>query len=81
MEAMACGCASVIADSIGINEFARNGYNSIIVPVRNSGALARAVVKIAGNRRLKDKLVENGLGTAKTFSYEAMCSDFTSFLR
>ena len=80
LEAMACGCAAVIADSIGINEFARNGRNSLIVPARDSKALSKAVARIAENQRLRNRLARNGRDTAKKFSYKAMCKDFVALV-
>jgi glycosyltransferase involved in cell wall biosynthesis len=80
IEALACGCATVIADSIGVREYARDGYNCIMVPVRDPDAIAKAVERLAGDPALMEKLSKNGIETAKGMSYESMFESFDKLL-
>ena len=40
LEAMACGCAVVVTDNGGINEYIKDGVNGLICPIRDSDCLA-----------------------------------------
>jgi glycosyltransferase involved in cell wall biosynthesis len=81
LEAMASGCATVTSNSIGINEYAKNNINSIIVPIKDSKAMASAVKLLAENPNLKRRIALNGIKTAKAFSYDAMHKSFMSAVR
>ena len=81
LEAMAAGCATVTSDCIGINEYAKNNINSIIVPIKDSKAMAGAVELLAENPDLKKRIALNGIKTAKSFSYDALYKSFMSAIR
>ena len=80
LEAMACGCAVVVSDSIGIREYAIDGFNCLMVPTRDSAALANAVLKILKDEKLRSTLIKNGIETAKRFTYDAMYKSFDSIV-
>lgn len=80
-QAMACGCVPVISNSIGVNEYAKDGYNSLIVPIKDSEALAKGVIKLARNNKLRYTLAKNGIKTIKEgFTLEQMYSSFDKAL-
>ena len=78
LEAMASGCAAVIADSIGMREYAKSNFNSIIVPIKNPVSMAKAVSRLTKDIAFKNRLAMNGIGTAKKFGYEGMYKSFGS---
>jgi len=70
LEAMACGTPSVITDSGGIHEFARDGENCLVVPTRNPQAIAGAVKKFIESPELIDRLAQNGIETAAAYTWD-----------
>lgn len=64
-EAMACG-KPVISTSVGaIPEVIDDGKTGIIVPPKDSGALADAILKLVGDRELRLKMGEEGQKKAR----------------
>ena len=78
LEAMACGAPVVVTDSRGVREYARNGANCLMVPARDQGALAEAIVRLLLDRTLADRLGAAGVATAKTFDWEQAVDRFES---
>jgi glycosyltransferase involved in cell wall biosynthesis len=76
MQAMACGCTVVVTDCGGVEEYIVNGSNGIIVPVKDSKAIADAVCKILNDDKLMNKLQAEGEATAKKYTYSAMYKGF-----
>lgn len=71
-ESMACGTPVVVSDLPWTEHFIRDGQNALVVPLRDPSAIASAVIKIIGERELKEKLKENGLATARQYvDYES----------
>lgn len=68
LEAMACGATLVSTNYTGVREYARNGYNSILSPVKNSDILADNLILILKNDKERIRLAQNGIKTAKNFS-------------
>mgnify|MGYP004650493055 FL=1 len=69
LEAMACGTAVVLTDTVGAKEYAVNGENSIIVPVKNPACTANAIDELLSNKNLCLKLQENGLVIAQKYNW------------
>jgi glycosyltransferase involved in cell wall biosynthesis len=70
LEAMACGTPVVSTDNFGIREYGVNEQNCLIVPPRDPVAIADAIQEILSNMNLRNHLIENGLETAKKFSWD-----------
>jgi len=70
LEAMACGTPLVTADSGGVREYAINGKNAVMVPPRNPEALAAGIKRVLSDSKLRKRIVQNGLKTAKKLSWE-----------
>lgn len=70
LEAMACGAAVVATRSGGIEEYAVDGANAVLVPVSDPSALARAIERLSADRDLRDRLVAAGLRTAAGYRAE-----------
>lgn len=60
VEAMAAGTALVATDASSIPEIVRHGEHALLVPPRDAGALAAAVIRLAGDAALRAQLVEAG---------------------
>lgn len=78
LEAMACGAPVVVADSRGVREYALNGENCILVPIKCPEKLGHAIITILTDVELSNKLIENGQITAKAHRWE---SSFAKFVR
>lgn len=70
LEAMACGAACVLTNVGGVSEYARNGENSLLVPPGRPEAFAQAIVTILKNPKLKQRLLEAGLTTARAYCHK-----------
>jgi len=68
LEMMACGGASVIKKVTGIEEYAVDGENCLIV--ENVTEAKTAVQKLIEDRELRKKLIENGYQTAKEWNWK-----------
>lgn len=80
LEAMACGCAVVLTKVGGINEYAKDQYNSLLISPDDLEAIATAIQELLENELLRANLVEKGLQTADTFSLEREINTFSHFL-
>lgn len=69
IEAMASGTAVITTDNGGI-EYCVNGVNSIIVPPKDPVAMAEAIEKLLLNKNLRDKIAQEGLKTARNYSWD-----------
>ncbi|MCX7795788.1 MAG: glycosyltransferase family 4 protein [bacterium] len=69
IEAMASGTAVVTTDNGGV-EYCVNGVNSIIVPPKDPIAMAEAIEKLLLDKNLRNKIAEEGLKTARNYSWD-----------
>ncbi len=76
LEAMACGCAVVVTNNGGTDEYIEDGVNGISCPIKDSNCLFNAIVKLLEDNNLREKLVKNGCETSKQFSYDNMIHSF-----
>lgn len=81
LEAMACGTTSVITDCLGIRDFAKNNYNSLVVPIKNPQAVAEAAIKILTDKSLRNKLEKNAIRTAKDWTWERVVDRMESMFQ
>jgi glycosyltransferase involved in cell wall biosynthesis len=80
LEAMACGAAVVTTDSRGIQEFAVDGNNCLIVPPKNPDALAESILLVLSKPELANKLRKNGPITASQFDWDNATDRFEKAL-
>ena len=59
LEAGACGLPVIATDVPGCREIVNDGVNGLLVPVKNSNALADAIVKLIKKPSLRNKLGKN----------------------
>ena len=72
LEAQCLGLPVVATDVGGIPEIITAGRNGMLVPPGAPRALARAILRLAGNARLRRELGRRGARSARQFSAERM---------
>jgi len=78
IEAMACGAVPVVTDCGGIREFIIDGYNGIIVPVKDPQNMFSAVNRLTEDDILMRKLQENSNQAVRKYSLENATDAFIS---
>lgn len=76
LEAMSCGCVLISTEFLGVKEYAINGYNALLSPVKNVKGLVDNVVKVFEDTMLSEVLSYNARKTATEFSWEKAVDDF-----
>jgi glycosyltransferase involved in cell wall biosynthesis len=76
LEAMACGCAVIASDNLGIQEYMKHNINGIIVPANDPNAIAKSVISLVDDHTQRIYFAQNGLETARIFSDENMMKSF-----
>ncbi|HEX3873977.1 MAG TPA: glycosyltransferase family 4 protein [Solirubrobacteraceae bacterium] len=71
LEAMACGCPCVVADTGGLREAVRHGETGLRFVARDADSLAAMVDLMLGDRRLREKVVRAGHDHAVSFDWTA----------
>jgi len=69
-EAMACGCALVSADNGGVNEFAVEGENALIVPVKRPELLAERMIQLLLDDTLRSRIAFAGSRSMQNFTWD-----------
>ena len=81
LEAMAAGKPIVATEIGGVAEAVQNGRTGILVPVGDVQAFAAALVRLAGNAELADRMGRAGRERHRThFSYEPMIDKYADVL-
>ena len=80
MEAMACGAALVSSDYEAVHEYAKDGYNVLLSPVRDVNAMVENVSKVFDDASLLYNLSRNAIDSLKDFSWEEAIKKFEKFL-
>ena len=68
LEAMACGCATVLPACGGVDEYAVAGVNALLVDTASFEETTAAVARLVGDRGLRERLAERALETAARYS-------------
>lgn len=76
VEAMAAGCAVVATETDGARETIENGRSGKLVPVKNSPALAEAIVELLSDEEARRNLGANAaLAASEKFGVERMVAE------
>jgi glycosyltransferase involved in cell wall biosynthesis len=76
-EAQLCGIPAISADCpAGPSEIITDGRSGLLVPSENVDALAAAIVRIARDDRLRERLVEGGLASAARFDHSVIVPQY-----
>jgi glycosyltransferase involved in cell wall biosynthesis len=76
LEAMLAGLPVVAGDTGGQTDFLRDGVNALLVPPGDESAIAGALRRLAGDRRLRANFAEAGRRTAAGYTPERMTSEY-----
>jgi len=81
-EAMNQGLAVIASDAVGAaaGGLVRDGRNGLIVPAGDSGALARAMLRLARDAVLRERLGAAGAQDVRAFSHDAWARGFSRAL-
>jgi glycosyltransferase involved in cell wall biosynthesis len=81
-EAMAAGIAVVATAVSGTPELLRDGIDGLLVPRKDPGALARALIRVAGDAELRGRMARSGHERVRTeFGEEGMIDRYEALLR
>lgn len=80
LEAMACGCAGIIADSGGVHEYAVRGENCLMYAPRDRGQLLAQLNQLLDSPCLIRELHAKGKITAGNFSWEKSTQELISMI-
>lgn len=69
-EAMACGVPVVCTDIGGVKDFAFDGETALLVPPKDPRAMASAILRLAGDERLRESLAARALKHIRTFDWD-----------
>jgi glycosyltransferase involved in cell wall biosynthesis len=78
-EAMALGKAIVATEIDGIIDLVENGKNGLLVPVKDSKALANAIVKLSNDFILREKLAKNAKEKIKQFDTKIIAKQWKKY--
>lgn len=70
LEAMACGTAVVMTNTTGAKEYAINGENGLVIPIKNAEKAAESIINLLQNDSYRQKLECNGIKTAQKYFWE-----------
>ena len=81
LEAMACGTPVVMTDSGGPRDYAVDEYNALVSRPGDVKSLAENLLRVLQDDKLRERLVENGLETARRFTWDSTAEKFEEALR
>ena len=76
LEAAAVRLPIVATNVTGVREFARHEKEALLVEVKNSEALASAMIRLATDKKLANELAENALKHVEKFSLENVSKQY-----
>jgi glycosyltransferase involved in cell wall biosynthesis len=68
LEAMACGCPSIVSDRASLPEIC--GDAALYCNPDDAGDIAARMIEVATNEALRDELREKGLARARRFTWD-----------
>ncbi|MGE5579071.1 MAG: glycosyltransferase [Bacillota bacterium] len=70
LEAMACGCPVITADSLGIRDTCKDGENALIVTPGYPRKLAQAITRLIEDEEMRQRLANEGPKVAAQFTHD-----------
>ncbi len=82
IEAQAAGTPVIVTNTGGLVEIVQDGFNGLVVPSKNSDAIAEAVIRLLRDRPLRATLVDSGRRNVNDrFSPNLLTSQIVDVLR
>ena len=81
LEAMACGCPVVTTDNRGSLEYSVHQNNALICRMRDSEDMASQIKQLLSNPELKERLIQNGLETAKRYNWDTIIENILNYYK
>ena len=81
LEAMSCGCAVVVTDNGGTNEYIEDGLNGLVCPIKDSDCLYDKVLYLLNNKQKIEELIRNSEKTVREYSYKKMIDNFVFLIK
>lgn len=78
LEAMACGCAVVTTACGGVADYAEDGVNCLVVPVRDAERMAGAIWRLVTDEELRTRLAAQGPKTAQRFERARLAEELVA---
>ena len=69
-EAMQCGCATIITNVNGHNDYGINGQDYLMVNPNDADDLAQSIIKLINDNELRYKISKSGNELVKNFTWE-----------
>lgn len=80
LEAMAAGCIPIVSDSLGINEYIKNGKNGIIIKdTNNARSYLKEILKILNDPESMKAFRKNCLQTAKQYDFDSSIKHYMDY--
>lgn len=79
LEAMACG-TSVVTTALGVEDYARNEENCLVVPAREPEASAAAIIRMLRDPALRERLARQALIDSKEYNWSASVKRLATIL-
>lgn len=80
LEAMACGCAVVSTSYRGVLEYAVDGENALLSPVKDVDIMVKNIEQLFEDDKLRNRIAENGIQTGKERALEKSAKEFERLL-
>lgn len=80
LEAMFCGCAVILTNSGGVNEYAIQNHNCVMIEAKNSELLQERLVALIDDKFLMNKLSTNASRLTNNFSWDISAKQLLDIL-
>ena len=80
-ESMACGCALASTDYKGVKEYAENGFNALLSPVKDYHAMADNICRLIEDKSLRNRISHNGVKSIRSASWDIAVSRMEKILK
>lgn len=80
LEAMASGLPVVASNSGGITQLIKNDYNGLLCEEKNIWQIIDNIISLINDPTLYEKLRENGMNTANSYSYNTVAAKYRNLI-
>lgn len=81
LEAMASACPVITTENTGVLEYAKDTLNVLTAKIQNPNDIAQKIMELLRSPQLKEKLIANGLKTAKLFKWNRIMPKLHSYYK